>query len=172
MARFRTILQLEYHDKYSCQIPEVKDNHGGKLIYLAARYSRLEELQGYATDLRALGHRVEARWLLGDHQIHEGADLVEALDTITIPIQGRPFAQDDYDDVFDADMLIAFSEPPRAAGASRGGRHVEFGLALAWCKEVVVVGPRENVFHTLEGVQHFWTWQLALDVLFRGREKR
>ena len=42
------------------------------LIYLAARYSRLEELQGYAVDLRAIGHRVEARWLLGDHQIHEG----------------------------------------------------------------------------------------------------
>ena len=134
------------------------------LIYLAARYSRLEELQGYADDLRAIGHRVEARWLLGDHQIHEGVDLVEA-DSISVPLEGRPFALDDYVDVFKADMLIAFSEEPRAGGASRGGRHVEFGLALAWLKQVMVVGPRENVFHTLPSVHHFWHWSEALAVL-------
>ena len=127
------------------------------LIYLAARYSRLEELQGYADDLRAIGHRVEARWLLGDHQIHEGADKVEAA-TMSVPIEGRVFAEDDVLDVASADMLIAFSEEPRAGGASRGGRHVEFGLALAWRKKVIVVGPRENVFHTLPGVKHFWSW--------------
>ena len=134
------------------------------LIYLAARYSRLEELQGYADDLRAIGHRVEARWLLGDHQIHEGADKVEAA-TVSVPLEGRPFALDDYVDVLEADMLIAFSEEPRAGGASRGGRHVEFGMALAWGKLVVVVGPRENVFHTLQMVNHFWRWSEALEAL-------
>ena len=131
------------------------------LIYLAARYSRLEELQGYADDLRSIGHRVEARWLLGDHQIHEGADKVEAA-TVSVPIEGRAFALDDYQDVLASDMLIAFSEEPRAVGGSRGGRHVEFGLALAWEKKAVVVGPRENVFHTLPYVQHFWRWPEAL----------
>ena len=134
------------------------------LIYLAARYSRLEELQGYADDLRAVGHRVEARWLLGDHQIHEGADKVEAA-TVSVPLEGRPFALDDYVDVLEADMLIAFSEEPRAGGASRGGRHVEFGMALAWGLKVVVVGPRENVFHTLREVNHFWRWSEALEAL-------
>ena len=39
-------------------------------------------------------------------------------------------------------MLIAFSEEPRALNASRGGRHVEFGIALALGKKVAVVGPR------------------------------
>ena len=69
-------------------------------------------------------------------------------------------------------MLIAFSEEPRAGGASRGGRHVEFGLALAWGKGVVVVGPRENVFHTLPQVEHFWRWPEALSALTgEGREK-
>ena len=134
------------------------------LIYLAARYSRLEELQGYAVDLRAIGHRVEARWLLGDHQIHEGVDKVESA-TVSVPLEGRPFALDDYVDVLEADMLIAFSEEPRAGGASRGGRHVEFGMALALGKGVVVVGPRENVFHTLPQVEHFWHWSEALAVL-------
>ena len=134
------------------------------LIYLAARYSRLEELQGYADDLRSIGHRVEARWLLGDHQIHEGADEVEAA-TVSVPIEGRAFALDDYADVADADMLIAFSEEPRAGGASRGGRHVEFGLALAWGIGLMVVGPRENVFHTMPQVRHFWRWPEALGAL-------
>ena len=137
----------------------------GKLVYLAARYSRLEELQVYAADLRAIGYRVEARWLLGNHQIHEDADKVES-ETVSVPIEGRNFALDDFEDVHDADMLIAFSET--AGGASRGGRHVEFGLALAWRKKVIVVGPRENVFHTLAGVTHFWSWGDVIEAHRRG----
>ena len=138
-------------------------------IYLAARYSRLDELNGYAADLRALGHTVEARWLLGNQQLHEGADSIDAA-IVSVPLEGRPFARDDYEDVRKADMLIAFSEEPRALNASRGGRHVEFGIALALGKKVAVVGPRENIFHTLPQVDHFWSWPLALKVLFRGRE--
>ena len=43
-------------------------------IYLAARYSRLDELNLYAQDLRSVGHTVDAKWLSGSHQLHEGAD--------------------------------------------------------------------------------------------------
>ena len=71
-------------------------------IYLAARYSRLDELSSYAADLRALGHTVEARWLLGNQQLHEGADYVEAA-IVSVPLAGRPFARDDYEDVRKAD---------------------------------------------------------------------
>ena len=142
-----------------------------RLIYLAARYSRLAELQDYASNLRAIGYEVNARWLLGDHQAHEGADKVEAA-TVSVPIEGRAFAMEDYADVLVADMLIAFSEEPRSDLATRGGRHVEFGLALAWDKQIIVVGPRENVFHTLPRVRHFWRWPEALEALAReaGRE--
>jgi len=38
-------------------------------IYLAARYSRREELAAYRTELEALGHTVQARWLNGEHQL-------------------------------------------------------------------------------------------------------
>ena len=124
-------------------------------IYLAARYSRRLELCGYAEELRAAGHAVECRWLLGNHQ-HEGAADVERA-TKSVPLAGRPFAEDDWKDVLASDALIAFSEEPRSS-ASRGGRHVEFGLALAWGMRVVLVGPRENVFHTLPQVEHFWHW--------------
>ena len=54
-------------------------------------------------------------------------------------------------------MIVSFTESPRSV-SSRGGRHVEFGLGLAWNKIVVVVGPRENVFHCLSDVYQFDDW--------------
>ena len=51
-----------------------------------------------------------------------------------------------------ADAVIIFTEIPNTILAT-GGRHVEFGLALAQGKRVIivspVVSPRENVFHYL-----------------------
>jgi len=44
--------------------------------------------------------------------------------------------------------VITFTETPRSSN-SRGGRHVEFGIALGMRKRAVVIGPRENVFHCL-----------------------
>lgn len=72
--------------------------------------------------------------------------------------QRREFAQHDWDDVMAADVVISFTEQPRTAGGSRGGRHVEFGAALAAGKRCIVVGWRENVFHCLPQVEFFPTW--------------
>lgn len=129
-------------------------------IYLAARYSRREELLGYRTDLEAAGHLVTSRWLAGAHQWDPLAAGIESPETAmeTIPIEAVRFATDDVEDVAAAELLIAFTERPRANLASRGGRHVELGLALAWGKPVVIVGPRENVFCTLPGIIHHDTW--------------
>ena len=44
-------------------------------------------------------------------------------------------------------------EPPRGDG--RGGRHVEFGYAASRGKRLTIIGPRETVFHHLDGVEHF-----------------
>ena len=41
------------------------------------------------------------------------------------------------------------------AWSARGGRHVEFGLALAAGKRLCIVGPRENIFHFLPRVEVF-----------------
>jgi hypothetical protein len=60
-----------------------------------------------------------------------------------------------------ADAVIIFTEIPNTVLAT-GGRHVEFGLALAQGKRVIVVGPRENVFHyLLPESQVFATWNQA-----------
>lgn len=137
-------------------------------IYLASRYSRRLELCGYREELLALGHDVTARWLNGEHQVdNEGVAIGEGgeqrVESGGDAIAAK-FAQDDFEDVATARLVIAFTEVPRGpGGSSRGGRHVELGMALAWAKDIIVVGPRENVFCWLPCVDHFETWEGALD---------
>ena len=129
-----------------------------KSIYLAARYSRRSEIQKYKNDLEDKGFIVTSTWL-NEAITEEEKDIVnkseEAHDSI--PIDARILAETDVNDVIRADTLILFSETPVSKYA-RGGRHVEFGIALASDKKIIVVGPRENIFHTLENVEHFYDW--------------
>lgn len=115
-------------------------------VYLAGRYSRREELVRVADDLQSAGHYVTSRWLHGGHQISDeglNAERDEELRT--------RFAVEDWEDLESADALIAFTEAPRSS-TTRGGRHVEFGAALAMGKLCLIVGPRENVFYGLPQV--------------------
>ena len=131
-------------------------------IYLAARYSRRLELCDYRIRLQQQGHTVTSRWLNGAHQIDRdgmklgalGEEYVEAGSDEHAAQLRRHFASEDMSDVFAADLMIAFTEEPRAE-ASRGGRHVELGLALATGKTIYLVGPRENVFCWLPGIRQF-----------------
>ena len=129
-------------------------------IYLAARYDRREEMCQHAETLRALGHEVTARWLMGTHQLYPSPEKIDAM-AENVPVEAMPFARDDYEDVRVCDCLVLFSETPKSY-SKRGGRHVEFGLALAWDKLVCVVGPAENVFHRLPQVALFPTWSAFL----------
>jgi len=145
-------------------------------FYLAGRYGRREELLDYAADLVHRGHGVTSRWLGGGHQAEE-LDAGGNGDVARWPLeQARRFALDDIEDVLAADGLIAFSEPPRST-ASRGGRHVEFGMALCWrlasgVGPLVVIGPRENVFHCLPEVDVFPDWPAFLVWLDTGGLRR
>lgn len=141
-------------------------------IYLAARYSRREELCGYAEDLKRAGHSVMSRWLEGNHQIadngmpigDDGEALVEGFsDSEKAMFLRQQFAMEDLRDIDYSEMLIAFTEPPRSS-ASRGGRHVEFGYALAQNKPILIVGHKENVFCWLPDPYLVWTamnWEVA-----------
>jgi hypothetical protein len=128
-------------------------------IYLAARYSRREELCRYRESLRSLGYRVTSRWLDGGHELDE-----RGLSTEAGAVERARFAREDYLDVSCADILISFTEMPRS-GNGRGGRHVEFGIALARGMRVLVVGPRENVFHCLPEVEVFPDWAACEQML-------
>lgn len=109
-------------------------------IYLAARYDRHEEMERVAGLLEEDGHVVTSRWIHGHHDMD-----VDANDP-------SEFAYEDWHDLDEADCLVSFTELS-SVGYNRGGRHVEFGIALAEDKLMCIVGPRENVFHTLEYIQ-------------------
>lgn len=124
-------------------------------IYLASRYSRHIELQGYRDELEAAGHEVTSRWINGGHQIDDRGLSAQGKEEERIR-----FAQEDWNDLLRAECVISFSEAPRSSN-SRGGRHVEHGMALAYGKRAIVVGHRENVFHCLPEVEFFPEWPEA-----------
>ena len=123
-------------------------------IYLSSRYSRLEELQGYAQELRQRGHEVTSRWLQGPRQAPTSLDDPAWVAT----------AQKDLEDVAASDVVISFTEP-RGGNNGGGGRHAEFGMGLALGKRMIVVGPAENLFHTLPSVGGCPAWPEALEGL-------
>lgn len=132
-------------------------------IYLAARYSRREELCAYRSLLQQEGHVVTSRWLDGDHHITD-EQLANLSTNPVAEALGRRLAMEDYEDLLAADACVSFTEEPHAT-ASRGGRHVEIGIAIQAVdvpnvpmSKIVVIGPRENVFHCLPLVQHFDSW--------------
>ncbi len=65
------------------------------------------------------------------------------------------YAHVDLDDLRAADTVISFTSE---GGGGKGGRHIEFGLALGLGKRLVIVGPRENVFHTLPDIEWYPSW--------------
>jgi hypothetical protein len=109
-------------------------------IYLAARFDRSDEMRDIAASLARAGHVVTSRWI---HRRQTGPDLVSATE--------------DIEDLAAADCLVSFTEHPtrNVPWAARGGRHVEFGLALALGRRLCIVGPRENVFHHVPRVEIF-----------------
>jgi hypothetical protein len=124
-------------------------------IYLASRYSRNDEMKGIRDVLQALGHKITSRWI--DCHPDVVGDFTESFDSEmlnTNPEQCAPLGQHDLDDIDKADTVISFT-----GFGGKGGRHVEFGYALAKGKKLFIVGPRENVFHTLQQVEYYPTWR-------------
>jgi len=115
-------------------------------IYLTGRYSQKEEIKEFAEQIKSLGVEVTSSWLDEPHppQI--------TMDDLTKE-ELRDFALRDFYDLRAADAIVCFSCSP-IEPTVRGGRHVEFGIALALAKNIWVLGPRENVFHFHPWVEH------------------
>jgi hypothetical protein len=131
-------------------------------IYLAARYSRHPEMRIVRAHLEGMGYEVTSRWINGGHEwINGGHELTKEGSTEGHEAERIRYAEEDVADLRAADIVISFTEEPRKT-TTRGGRHVEFGMALALGKSVYVVGWRENVFHTLPTVRFFKTTRECL----------
>lgn len=125
----------------------------GRKVYLAARYSRNAEMRGVRDVLEALGHKVTSRWI-----DQHGGNVPESF--VAEKLNAEPeacakYAYVDLDDLREADTVVSFTS---ADGGGKGGRHVEFGLAVGFGKHLVIVGPREHVFHTLPDVEWYPDW--------------
>jgi len=132
-------------------------------IYLAARYSRRQELSEYATQLRDLGHIVTSTWIDGHHEASSPHG--PRAEQLADGAERRGWALEDWADLARSDALICFTEqagPTVLYARVSGGRHVELGIALAWELDVMIVGPRENLYHWLPEVMAYPTWDDAL----------
>jgi nucleoside 2-deoxyribosyltransferase len=121
-------------------------------VYLASQYGRRLELAKYRDEAVAAGIEVTANWLNGEED--------------KTPEARQRYARIDLADIDACDILISFTEH-RDAPTRRGGRHVEFGYALAKGKEVWCMPYRENIFMELPEVKCFETWDHCLQQLQR-----
>ena len=125
----------------------------GHRIYLAAAYERNDEMRGVRDVLVALGYEVTSRWI--DQEVSGQTEAAGASELAVDPAAYVKFAHKDMDDLHAADTVISFTG---GGHVGRGGHHIEFGLALAYGKRLVIVGPREHVFHTLPEVEWYPDW--------------
>jgi hypothetical protein len=135
-------------------------------VYLAARYSRHDEMQG-VRDVLAGGWAIEvtSRWI--DCHTDVVGDFTDSFTPEFLnryPERCAPLGQHDIDDVIRADAVISFT-----GEGGKGGRHVEFGMGLALGKRCIVIGPREHIFHTLTVVDWYPNWPRFVMALARAR---
>ena len=105
-------------------------------VYIAASYPRRSEAQGLMALLEMSGVKVTSWWLR--EETKEGYD--QKSDSHFGVAAARDIA-----DVIEADTIICLTDGK--VQLSRGGRHAEFGIALAMGKQCIIVGPREQVMH-------------------------
>lgn len=121
-------------------------------VYIAARYTRKEEMKEVRRKLSEIGIASTSNWLEEPHSAT--TQLTELTNE-----QNTEYAEADLRDIDRADHVLFFSE---ADLTPRGGRHVEFGYALAQGKRIHVVGPKENIFHYLPTVTNYDTLEAYL----------
>ena len=91
------------------------------------------------------GHKVTSRWLDVD------------LSAPYTPVGMQQGVEVDLQDIEDCEVFIAYN-PVIMQKKGTGGRHVEFGYALARNKPIIYIGEKpENVYHYAGGIYPIWT---------------
>jgi nucleoside 2-deoxyribosyltransferase len=104
-------------------------------VYIAAPYPIRETAIVIMKRLEQLGYTVTSRWLKAELSPEES-----------------DHARDDLEDIDEADALLALN-PESWSNTGTGGRHVEFGYAVAKGKKMFIIGRRSNCFHHLPNVR-------------------
>ena len=124
-------------------------------LYLAAGFSRKHEMQDKSSKLERLGYEVISSWPW--EEIAPTTTLAECT-TEHLLKHGRI----DIKEIENCDALLLFTQDP-SIPFCRGGRMHEAGYAHALGKHVVVIGPRENIFHYLPEIGWYPTFDAFLD---------
>ena len=132
-------------------------------VYIAAPYSRKDEMNFVKSRLLEIGIGVTSSWLKEPHSpTAQMGDLSHE--------EHQTYALQDIADVRAADAMLFFTDPTKTI--IRAGRHVEFGMAVALNEfrfgnyPIFVVGQdRENIFHHLDNVSHYDSWKDARNAL-------
>ena len=119
-------------------------------VAIAASYRHKEKMQIFARELEDLGWHNISRWVDS-----------EADDSNTQ--EYHQFADDDMRDIYDAKNFIIFTEP--FPTPDRNSRLVEMGMALAWGKIVITIGPKETIYCHHEHVINYETKEKFLAAL-------
>jgi nucleoside 2-deoxyribosyltransferase len=117
-------------------------------VYLAASFSRKNDLREFAKELRAAGHTVTSRWL---------RELSDPKADMDVEKSYKTYATHDIEDIEAADTFVIFTVDPTEF-IKRGGKHFEAGYAYARRKSLFVVGPDENIFYQLPEWKHYGSW--------------
>jgi nucleoside 2-deoxyribosyltransferase len=126
-------------------------------FYLAAGFSRKEEIAAKSCQLVSVGIGVTSTWPA------ENIDPKHTLNDLSDEYL-RLHGEKDIKEIDEADGVILFTQEPTKPFV-RGGRMHEFGYAHGLCKRLIVCGPRENIFHYLPEVEVFSTWEELLSRL-------
>jgi hypothetical protein len=124
-------------------------------IFLSGRWSQREALREVRDALKPLGHEVTSRW------IDKDSDDKSERERLLQPVAEQN-AIDNLEDIAKSDCVVSFTQ---GKGGKKGGRHVEFGVAVALNKWCVLIGTPENAFHWLPNIERYDSLEEWLDSL-------
>ena len=144
--------------------------------YFAGAYARRKELQGLASEIErsGIGARVISGWLNHTQADDDNDAGFSDFSDPRIADLAWEYGMCDMDDVLSAQAIVSFT-----GQGGRGGRHVEHGMAILLNRmrpvtgyRLIVIGPREHVFHCHPATEHFATWvEFLRHEIRRNREE-
>lgn len=123
-------------------------------VYIASYFNTKERLLPYRDQLQKMGYVVASRWLTEPENKTVSATLAGYDEDYLRAVAAR-----DLEDILTSEIFILDTLDV----TERGGREVEFGVALRSEKRIYLVGPKRNVFHRLiPEALCFNTWEELL----------
>ena len=121
-------------------------------VYVAADIDEQKEAKVLADALTERGHEIVSSWVYAP-EIHEVEGTATDEERANVAVA-------EVSEICNADCLVVLTKSD--GNYCRGGRHIETGVAIGNDLDVIVIGPRENVFHYWPGVKHYHSARDAL----------